>query len=308
MGHNYNDSINFSFKKDLETIKSLPKEKRWKYIWDYYKIIILVLPVALIVLLILGSFCVNMVKGTFFPKDPVSIGIAVSGCSASPDWLQGCEEAIGYDPKREYLQILESPPYSTERDDFVIKSTLWLTAGQPDIFIVDEDGYEYLLSLDILVDLSRDWPVDSRRIVGHGVHEHIRAVAACRRFGNGPCMRLVDGISAAFSDYIGYVKPFTIGRRVYVGAEKFPRSFAFFAERVHVAEFRRGVNMEYLLVFRAVYDYAALGKVPFHRFEYFIYGYAVGMYAVRDGEDHVGRIRRSQFGVVFLVRLVRTSA
>ena len=81
MGHNYNDSINFSFKKDLETIKSLPKEKRWKYIWDYYKIIILVLPVALIVLLILGSFCVNMVKGTFFPKDPVSIGIAVSGYS-----------------------------------------------------------------------------------------------------------------------------------------------------------------------------------------------------------------------------------
>ena len=128
MGHNYNDSINFSFKKDLETIKSLPKEKRWKYIWDYYKIIILVLPVALIVLLILGSFCVNMVKGTFFPKDPVSIGIAVSGYSASPDWLQGCEEAIGYDPKREYLQILESSPYSTERDDFVIKSTLWLTA------------------------------------------------------------------------------------------------------------------------------------------------------------------------------------
>lgn len=150
MGHNYNDSINFSFKKDLETIKSLPKEKRWKYIWDYYKIIILVLPVALIVLLILGSFCVNMVKGTFFPKDPVSIGIAVSGYSASPDWLQSCEEAIGCDPKREYLQILESPPYSTERDDFVIKSTLWLTAGQPDIFIVDEDGYEYLLSLDIL--------------------------------------------------------------------------------------------------------------------------------------------------------------
>ena len=129
MGHNYNDSINFSFKKDLETIKSLPKEKRWKYIWDYYKIIILVLPVALIVLLILGSFCVNMVKGTFFPKDPVSIGIAVSGYSAYPDWLQNCEEAIGYDPKREYLQILESPPYSTERDDFVIKSTLWLTAG-----------------------------------------------------------------------------------------------------------------------------------------------------------------------------------
>lgn len=165
MGHNYNDSINFSFKKDLETIKSLPKEKRWKYIWDYYKIIILVLPVALIVLLILGSFCVNMVKGTFFPKDPVSIGIAVSGYSASPDWLQSCEEAIGCDPKREYLQILESPPYSTERDDFVIKSTLWLTAGQPDIFIVDEDGYEYLLSLDILADLSRDWQRNCRRFL-----------------------------------------------------------------------------------------------------------------------------------------------
>ena len=150
MGHNYNDSINFSFKKDLETIKSLPKEKRWKYIWDYYKIIILVLPVALIVLLILGSFCVNMVKGAFFPKDPVSIGIAVSGYSASPDWLQSCEEAIGYDPKREYLQILESPPYSTERDDFVIKSTLWLTAGQPDIFIVDEDGEPWFLEINTL--------------------------------------------------------------------------------------------------------------------------------------------------------------
>ncbi|MFR3325283.1 MAG: hypothetical protein ACLTR8_12540 [Oscillospiraceae bacterium] len=187
MGHNYNDSINFSFKKDLETIKSLPKEKRWKYIWDYYKIIILVLPVALIVLLILGSFCVNMVKGTFFPKDPVSIGIAVSGCSASPDWLQSCEEAIGCDPKREYLQILESPPYSTERDDFVIKSTLWLTAGQPDIFIVDEDGYEYLLSLDILVDLSRDWPAELQALsAGYPVTEYaveISGTAFAREHG-----------------------------------------------------------------------------------------------------------------------------
>jgi len=187
MGHNYNDSINFSFKKDLETIKSLPKEKRWKFIWDYYKIIILVLPVALIVLLILGSFCVNMVKGTFFPKDPVSIGIAVSGYSASPDWLQSCEEAIGCDPKREYLQILESPPYSTERDDFVIKSTLWLTAGQPDIFIVDEDGYEYLLSLDILVDLSRDWPAELQALsAGYPVTEYaveISGTAFAREHG-----------------------------------------------------------------------------------------------------------------------------
>lgn len=39
---------------------------------------------ALIVLLILGSFCVNMVKGTFFPKGPVSIGIAVSGLLRVP--------------------------------------------------------------------------------------------------------------------------------------------------------------------------------------------------------------------------------
>lgn len=165
----------------------MPKEKRWKYIWDYYKIIILVLPVALIVLLILGSFCLNMVKGTFFPKDPVSIGIAVSGYSASPDWLQSCEEAIGYDPKREYLQILESPPYSTERDDFVIKSTLWLTAGQPDIFIVDEGGYEYLLSLDILVDLSRDWPAELQALsAGYPVTEYaveISGTAFAREHG-----------------------------------------------------------------------------------------------------------------------------
>lgn len=160
MGHNNYESMDFPLKKDTETIKSLPKGKRWEYIWDYYKIPILVLPVALISLLLLGSFCVNMIIGTFFPKEPVSIAIAVSGYSASPEWVQGCEEAIGYDPKREYLQILESPPHSSERDDFVIKSTLWLTAGQPDIFIVDSGGYEYLLSLDILASLPQDWPAE----------------------------------------------------------------------------------------------------------------------------------------------------
>lgn len=160
MGHNNYESVDFSLKKDIETIKLLPKEKRWEYIWDYYKIAILVLPTTLITLLILGSFCVNMIMGTFFPKEPVSIAIAVSGYSASPEWMKDCEEAIGYDSKRECLQILESPPYSSDLDDFVVKSTLWLTAGQPDIFIVDSDGYEYLLSLDILASLPQDWPAE----------------------------------------------------------------------------------------------------------------------------------------------------
>lgn len=69
----------------------------------------------------------------------------------------------------------------------MIKSTLWLTAGQPDIFIVDEDGYEYLLSLDILADLSRDWPAELQALsAGYPVTEYaveISGTAFAREHG-----------------------------------------------------------------------------------------------------------------------------
>ena len=159
------ETTDFSVRDEFEKIRSLPKGKRWEYFWMYYKIPLLLLAAFLIFFWMLGSFAVSAIRGTFFPKAPISVAVAVPGFSDCGDWLTTCQKAIGYDETREDLQLLTSAPYSPERDDFVISSTLWFTAGQPDIFIVDEGSYNYLLTLDVLTDIS-SWPESLQRLAG----------------------------------------------------------------------------------------------------------------------------------------------
>lgn len=165
MPHKNLETTDFSPKKELERLRSLPKDKRLEYIRMYYKLPLLLLAAGLIVFWMLGSFAVSAVRGTLFPKEPVSVAIAVPGFAGCSDWLENCREGIAFDDKKENLQLLTSVPYSAERDDFVISSTLWFTAGQPDIFIVDEGSYRYLLNLDILTDISA-WPESVQQLAG----------------------------------------------------------------------------------------------------------------------------------------------
>ena len=152
------ESFDFSLKKEIAKIQNMPGDKRWEYIWDYYKVPLLGICIGILFVWMLGSFAVSAFLGTFFPKEPISMAVAVPGFTNCDPWLSRCLDAIGYDESKENMQVLTTMPHSGERDDFVISSTLWLTAGQPDIFIVDESGYRYLLTLDILAEPDTAWP------------------------------------------------------------------------------------------------------------------------------------------------------
>jgi len=72
--------------------------------------------------------------------------------------MDSCLAAIGYDETEETLQVLVTKPHSDTSDDFRINTTIWLANGQPDIFIVNEAGCQYLLELEALADFRETWP------------------------------------------------------------------------------------------------------------------------------------------------------
>ena len=102
------------------------------------------------------SFAVSAFMGTFFPEAPISIAVVAQtwedeGLNA---WVEGCKEAIGYDEKEEELSILTSTGPSQYNDSFNISCTLWLSAGQPDIFLCNGDTLDHLTEQQVLLDLS----------------------------------------------------------------------------------------------------------------------------------------------------------
>ena len=158
----------FSPKAEFEKIRSLPKGKRWEYIWEYYRMAFFLVAFFLFFLLAIGSFLVNGLMHVLFPKDPVSIAFAAPGFSANPVWMENCLDGIGYDEKKETFQILTSAPLSDTTDDFRINASVWMANRQPDIFVVNESGYRHLLGTDSLAELQLVLP------------EHLQALAADR--------------------------------------------------------------------------------------------------------------------------------
>lgn len=148
----------FSLKAEFEKIRSLPKGKRWEYIWEYYRMTFFLCAFFLFFLLAIGSFLMNGLMNVLFPKDPVSIAFAVPGFSTNQVWMENCLDAIGYDEKKEALQILTSAPLSDTSDDFRINASVWMANGQPDIFIVNESSYQHLRDLDALAELQQVLP------------------------------------------------------------------------------------------------------------------------------------------------------
>ena len=159
----------FSLKTELEKIRSLPRGKRWEYIWEYYRLAFFLCAFALFFLLAIGSFLVNGLTNLLFPKDPITIAFAAPGFSASTDWTSNCLEAIGYDEKKESFSVLTTAPLSDTSDDFRINVSVWLANGQPDIFIVNESSYLHLLELEALAEIQDILP------------EHLLPLAAARQ-------------------------------------------------------------------------------------------------------------------------------
>lgn len=147
-----------ALKTEFEKIRSLPKGKRWEYIREYYRLAFFLFAFSLFLLVAIGSFLANGLMNVLFPKDPFCIAFAAPGFSGNPAWTEDCLEAISYDEKREEFRILTAAPLSETSDDFCINASIWLANGQPDIFVVNEAGYRYLLSLEALAEPAQAFP------------------------------------------------------------------------------------------------------------------------------------------------------
>jgi len=150
------ETSSFSLREEMEKVRALPKEQRLDYLWTYYKTTLLIGLACLLLAWMLISFAVNAFLGTFFPEDPISLAVVTqtwddAGLNA---WVEGCKEAIGYDEKQEELTLLTNTGPSQYNDSFNISCTLWLTAGQPDIFLCNQAALEHLQKQQVLLDLS----------------------------------------------------------------------------------------------------------------------------------------------------------
>lgn len=154
------ETSSFSLREEIEKVKALPKEQRADYLWTYYKLTAFLVLAGFILAWMVISFAVSAFMGTFFPEDPVSIAL-VSQSWEDPglnQWVEDCKEAIGFREKEEELTLLTSTGPSQYNDSFNISCTLWLSAGQPDIFLCNRDALDYLLEQQVLLDLSELLP------------------------------------------------------------------------------------------------------------------------------------------------------
>lgn len=150
--------VGFSLKTERKKIRSLPKGKRWEYIWEYYRLAFFLFAFSLFFLFTIGSFLVNGLRNTLFPKDPFTMAFAAPGFSGNQAWVEDCLEKLNYDEKTEEFRLLTSAPLSDAADDFRINSSVWMANGQPDIFIVNESSYRHLLGTDALAELDQVLP------------------------------------------------------------------------------------------------------------------------------------------------------
>lgn len=163
------ETSGFSLRDEVEKVRSLPKEQRLDYLWTYYKTTLFLGAACLVLAWMVVSFAVSAFRGTFFPKDPISIAVVTQswddeGLGA---WVEGCKEAIGYDEKEEDLQLLTSTGPSAYNNNFVINCTCWLAAGQPDIFLCNQAALDYLLEQQLLEDLTPFFPLEAS---GQGIY------------------------------------------------------------------------------------------------------------------------------------------
>jgi len=153
-----------AIKEELNKIRSLPPKKRWEYIWEYYRMAFFGALFALFFCWMVGTFLVNSIRNTFFPKEAFSIAFASADFSNNEGWMEACLDAIGYDEKQEDFHLLTSTPYNDTTDDFRIAASVWLVNGQPDIFITDEASVQYLLELEALAAFPETWPRELQQL------------------------------------------------------------------------------------------------------------------------------------------------
>ena len=143
---------------EFDKIRSLPPGKRWEYLWEYYKFPVLGIAFALFMTICLGSFLFNLVSGTLFAKPAVTVAFADASFENNEEWTARWLAGVDFQEDKEDFHLLTTSPHNETRDDFRIMVSVWLASGQPDIFLVDEDSFQYLLELEALKNLENSWP------------------------------------------------------------------------------------------------------------------------------------------------------
>lgn len=151
-------SILTSVKEEFHKIRSLSPQKRWEYLWEYYKFPVLGILFGLFLTVCLGVFLVNLVTGTLFAKPAVTVAFADTSFENNEAWTAQWLSGVDFQEGKEDFHLLTTSPHSDSRDDFRIIVSVWLANGQPDIFLVDDFSYQYLMELEALRDLDSDWP------------------------------------------------------------------------------------------------------------------------------------------------------
>lgn len=208
------ESTSSSLKAELAKIRSLPRGKRLEYIWEYYRLTFFLVAFGLFFLWMLGSFLVNSLSNTLFPKDTVSIAFAAPGFVNNQEWMDRCLAAIDFDEKNEDLNAMSTVPLNDTRDDFRLNAAVWLANGQPDIFVADDRTCQYLLELEALADLTEVWPeelqalAESRMVSPYCLEISDTPFAQAYGLGDSPvylCMYQHGSGFVRALDIVGYI-------------------------------------------------------------------------------------------------------
>ncbi len=164
MNQTTNTGLLASIKAEFKKIRSLPSEKRWEYIWEYYRLTVFIAAFAVFFCCMIVTFLTNSIRNTLFPKESFSIAFACADFADDPQWMEQCLSDIGYDQQKEDFRLLTTTPLNDTTDDFRISVSVWLANGQPDIFITDEASTQYLLDKEALADLNEAWPAQLQQL------------------------------------------------------------------------------------------------------------------------------------------------
>lgn len=164
MNPNENTGFFAAARGELEKIRALPQGKRWEYIWEYYRLTVFIVAFAVFFCCMIGTFLVNSIRSTLFPKDSFSIAFACTDFADDPQWMENCLSSIGYDRQQEDFRQLTTSPLNDTTDDFRISVSVWLASGQPDLFVTDEASTQYLMELEALADLTEALPAELQQL------------------------------------------------------------------------------------------------------------------------------------------------
>lgn len=150
----YREHTAFSLRGLREKLDGMTAREKADYIFTYYKLHMIAALCVIFLVLFLGSFAVQAIGGTLFPKQQLSLAVVAPQYEDTAGWEDRFKEEVGFDSGSEVLNVLYSvPPYAAS-DSFSVSLALWTAAGQPDIMLCTESCYDKVSSLGFLEPLS----------------------------------------------------------------------------------------------------------------------------------------------------------